>query len=713
MKLAAALATALAICSGQSADAATLTWTGSSGASSNVWDVGITPNWLSGGVPAVFNNGDAVVFDDTGTNIPTVKLTTTVVPSSVTVNSAGTYNFTNSGGSGIGGSGKLIKLGGSTLNLWSANTYSGGTTGGGIRMNNANALGTGVVTLDRYNLTFGLGLAADNGGLGVTNEIAIAATAVNVNTYSFANRLSGKVSGGILNGNGLSPGSLTLSGDNSDWSGGFNFIGSITLSLGHLNALGRGTMAMTPGLLPVVSAATDLSAGLGVTNAIVMNGNPLTFNLTNNLLLSGPISGGSNFVKSGSATLILSGSNTFTGNLTNTAGTLKLGSSKALGSGTLVMKGGKLGTVAAVALTNKLTLATDGEIANTNDLTWSGVISGPAALIKSGSGTLTLSGANGYSGGTTVSNGTLNVANLTGSGTGSGLVTAQSGGSLGGTGIITGPVTVNSGGTLSPGDTGIGQLRISNALTLAAGSTTAMELNKSTGTNAAVMGLTSVSYGGTLTITNLGGALAAGDSFKLFDAASYSGSFAAIVPAVPGDGLLWDTSTLASDGTLRVVTACGVSILSQPVGRAAVAGSTVSFSVMAHTTTGVTNYQWQFTGSPIPGTTNKLFVLNSVQATNFGAYAVVVGNGLCSIPSQTAQLTQAVRPSFFPSRLNGTTITMSFPTEFGPTYAVEYKETLADADWNLLNTLNGTGNTEMVTDTTANSVTRFYRIRVQ
>ena len=69
MKLAAALATALAICSGQSADAATLTWTGSSGASSNVWDVGITPNWLSGGVPAVFNNGDAVVFDDTGTNI--------------------------------------------------------------------------------------------------------------------------------------------------------------------------------------------------------------------------------------------------------------------------------------------------------------------------------------------------------------------------------------------------------------------------------------------------------------------------------------------------------------------------------------------------------------------------------------------------------------------------------------------------------------------
>ena len=66
-----------------------------------------------------------------------------------------------------------------------------------------------------------------------------------------------------------------------------------------------------------------MSVGLGVTNAIVMTGNPLSFNLTNDLLLSGPISGGSNFVKSGGATLILSGSNTFTGNLTNS--TISLG----------------------------------------------------------------------------------------------------------------------------------------------------------------------------------------------------------------------------------------------------------------------------------------------------------------------------------------------------------------------------------------------------
>ena len=39
---------------------------------------------------------------------------------------------------------------------------------------------------------------------------------------------------------------------------------------------------------------------------------------------------------------------------------------------------------------------------------------------------------------------------------------------------------------------------------------------------------------------------------KLFDATAYSGEFANFNPATPGAGLLWDTSTLATDGVLRV-----------------------------------------------------------------------------------------------------------------------------------------------------------------
>jgi len=58
-----------------------------------------------------------------------------------------------------------------------------------------------------------------------------------------------------------------------------------------------------------------------------------------------------------------------------------------------------------------------------------------------------------------------------------------------------------------------------------------------------------------LSVTNLAGTLAANDSFKLFTANSYGGTFASITPAAPGDGLAWDTSGLTNNGTLKVVAA--------------------------------------------------------------------------------------------------------------------------------------------------------------
>jgi len=80
-----------------------------------------------------------------------------------------------------------------------------------------------------------------------------------------------------------------------------------------------------------------------------------------------------------------------------------------------------------------------------------------------------------------------------------------------------------------------------------------MELNAAAGTNDVVRGLTSVTYGGTLTLSNLAGTITALNAFKLFSATSYRGAFAALNPASPGPGLAWNTNTLAADGTLRVV----------------------------------------------------------------------------------------------------------------------------------------------------------------
>ncbi|MBW8865174.1 MAG: autotransporter-associated beta strand repeat-containing protein [Verrucomicrobia bacterium] len=104
---------------------------------------------------------------------------------------------------------------------------------------------------------------------------------------------------------------------------------------------------------------------------------------------------------------------------------------------------------------------------NTNCI-FGGVISdnaSPTALTKSGSATLTLTGASTYTGGTTVNTGTLRANNTTGSSTGTGDLEIFSGATLTGTGIIGSATTVDAGATLAPGDPN-GTLTISNNLTL-------------------------------------------------------------------------------------------------------------------------------------------------------------------------------------------------------------------------------------------------------
>jgi autotransporter-associated beta strand protein len=121
------------------------------------------------------------------------------------------------------------------------------------------------------------------------------------------------------------------------------------------------------------------------------------------------------------------------------------------------------------------------------------------ALTKIGSGTFTLTGANSYSGGTTVSNGTLLVNNIAGSGTGNGAVTVVSGATLGGTGAIGGPVTAN--GTLAPGNSA-GTLAINNDLVV--GGAAVLEYELGTNSDRTVVS-GNLTLGGTLNITDAGG----------------------------------------------------------------------------------------------------------------------------------------------------------------------------------------------------------------
>jgi autotransporter-associated beta strand protein len=258
-------------------------------------------------------------------------------------------------------------------------------------------------------------------------------------------------------------------------------------------------------------------------------------------------------------------STTFTGNIIITnKGDLKAGNTNALsaanavsldstslfdnGSRNLTIAGlndyaGVGGTVADAGSGNMLTLGGSGICS------FSGVINNIGGIIKAGSGQETFAGANTYTGPTVVSNGTLVVNGSLAAG-----AVTVAGGTLAGSGTLNGATTVQ-GGTLSPGVSGIGTLAISNSLTLQAGGTLAVDINKTTGAADQIVGLTAVTYGGALAVNNLAGSLTTTDAFKLFNAGSYAGAFAAITPATPGAGLVWNTNTLTTDGTLRVASA--------------------------------------------------------------------------------------------------------------------------------------------------------------
>jgi autotransporter-associated beta strand protein len=136
--------------------------------------------------------------------------------------------------------------------------------------------------------------------------------------------------------------------------------------------------------------------------------------------------------------------------LTNASGTITIGS--LAGDGIVLLAGHDL------------------NVGNNNlNTTFSGVIQDSGTLTKAGTGTLTLTGANIYTGTTTVSAGTLVANNTNGSATGTGVVNVSVG-ALGGKGIIRGVVTIGtgsgSGAFLAPSVTSNQPLRLTLGKTL-------------------------------------------------------------------------------------------------------------------------------------------------------------------------------------------------------------------------------------------------------
>jgi len=235
------------------------------------------------------------------------------------------------------------------------------------------------------------------------------------------------------------------------------------------------------------------------------------------------------------ALLITGGTLTVGGNII--AGGAGGVSSLTLNGGTLDLTAGAIGS--ATNPVESLTFQS-GTLKNVTS------INGSAGLTQEEVGTLVLGGTNTYAGMTTVAGDTLQV-----DGSLSGPVTVNDGTTLSGSGTIGGAVVAN--GELAPGVNGVGKLQINNALTLGSAATTTIFTNRTRVPNGTgVLGLTSVTYGGTLNVSDLGGGLAAGDTFVLFASGSYSGSFTSMTLPALGAGLVWDTRKLAVDGSIAV-----------------------------------------------------------------------------------------------------------------------------------------------------------------
>ncbi|MCE0497616.1 MAG: autotransporter-associated beta strand repeat-containing protein [Methylacidiphilales bacterium] len=343
--------------------------------------------------------------------------------------------------------GELEKFGAGTLTLSVTNTYTGGTI---VNDGTLQIIGSGTLGSTTGTLTLNAGILDLGGTTQTQGEVYF--------------------SGGTLQNGTLNAGSFSVTGTNAEsanlgGSGALTVNNSSKLTFTGQGSYTGGTTIDATGILQVGSGGTIGSLGSGTITGV--SGSSLIYDLTNSVTVTNVISGAMTLTQEGGGTLILTGSNTFSGQTSINAGAIDVENGSALGTssttvtnetalqlqGNITLSGGSQGISGSgissngaienisgvntisdyVYLNSSATIGSDAgtliiseetlpsNSGSTTNLTLIGAGNGiitsdlllfSGGLIKSGSGTWTLTGSSTFTGNTTINNGVLKVGLL-------------------------------------------------------------------------------------------------------------------------------------------------------------------------------------------------------------------------------------------------------------------------------------------------------------
>jgi len=317
--------------------------------------------------------------------------------------------ITNQGGATIQGGDSAIALAGaSTITNAAGSSIIGGNT-------SVSVFGSGAVNLTNAGVLSGSVYLNSGDANAVT---LISGSSLTGSLYIGSNTGSQLT----LDGNGTQLYSAAVTGTTS-------FAGTLTKH-------GAGSWIVDGDLAPantVISAGTLQIGNGGSTGSLagnIIDNAALVSNLSGASTLAGVISGTGSLTQNGRGVLALTGANSYSGGTAINAGSVSVGNNRALGTGTVNMAAGTTVAFASSGLTLANAFILNGDptytVASGNTDTLSGVIADgntPGELLLNGGGTLVLTGANTYTGGTTISAGTLQLGSGGKSGSISGNVT--------------------------------------------------------------------------------------------------------------------------------------------------------------------------------------------------------------------------------------------------------------------------------------------------